>query len=53
MRWQLNWRHRLQVADPTSMAISKLFNAGQLFSYLERTKISKAGCKWLSKANWK
>ena len=52
-RRQSNWRYRMQVAQSVVMAASKLFTVMQLFTDLEKNNISKAGCRWLSKADWK
>jgi len=41
------------VAEPVSMAAAKIINTMQLSVDLESNNISKAGCRWLSKANWK
>jgi hypothetical protein len=35
------------------MVTSQIIKNKQLLADLENTKISKAGCRWLSKANWK
>jgi hypothetical protein len=35
------------------MAASPLFIVGQFFDDIDNTKISKDGCRWLSKADWK
>ena len=43
----------MQVAEPVSMAPTKLFMVMQFFADLENANFSKAGCRWLSKANWK
>ena len=43
----------MQVAEPVSMAASELFIARQSFYNLGGNNISKAGSRWLSKANWK
>ena len=43
----------MQMAKPVSMVVTKLFIIMQLFANLEYNNILKAGCKWLSKANWK
>jgi len=44
----------VQVAKPVSMAAFELFNAKQFaFANIDLNKISKAGGKWLSKANWR
>ena len=41
------------MAESDLMASAQHFMVRQLFAYLADTNISKAGCKWLSKANWK
>ena len=41
------------MVKPVSMAAFKLFKFLQLFANLDKTKMSKAGCRWLSKVNWK
>ena len=41
------------MAEPVSVAASELFIVGQFFTDLDNNNISKAGCRWLSKANWK
>ena len=43
----------MQVAESILMEIFKIFRVGQFFPYLDHNKISKTGCKWLNKANWK
>ena len=35
------------------MAASQLFIFMQFLVNLEKSNVSKAGCRWLSKANWK
>ena len=41
------------MAESISMATSGLFIIKSFFVNLDMTDISKSGCKWLSKANWK
>ena len=43
----------MQVVKPVSMELSQLVKARQFLTHLGKTKIFKAGCIWLSKADWK
>ena len=43
----------MQVAESVSMATAQIIIIMQFFADLEKNNISKAGCRWLSKANWK
>ena len=41
------------MAEPILMATAQIIIIMQLFADLEKNNIFKAGCRWLSKANWK
>ena len=43
----------MQMVKPISMGSALITNIMHLFPNLGNNKISKSGCKWLSKANWK
>ena len=43
----------MQMAKPISMAAPQIIIVRQFFDDLANTNISKAGCRWLSKTNWK
>ena len=43
----------MQVDEPGAVAKVGNFNNKYLAAYLGKNNIYKAGCRWLSKANWK
>ena len=43
----------MQVAESVIMETFEVFGVGQFFPYLDHNNISKTGCRWLSKSNWK
>ena len=43
----------MQVAESVLMEIFGGFKVEQFFPNLDNTNISKTGCLWLCKANWK
>jgi hypothetical protein len=43
----------MQVVEPFTLASSQLSVNASLLLNLGRANISRAGCKWLSKVNWK
>ena len=53
MRLKFYWECRMQVVKPKLVVKSINVVAMQLFANSESNQISKAGCRWLSKANWK
>jgi len=43
----------LQVVESVLMETFEVFRAWQFIPDLDNTNISKTGCRWLSKTNWK
>jgi hypothetical protein len=41
------------MAESVLMATFEFFMVRQILTYLGENKITKIGCRWLSKANWK
>ena len=53
IRLQSYWKRWLQVVEPVSVAKAQIIIDRHFFANLEMNSISKTGCRWLSKSNWK